>query len=297
MEKTYENIRNILVLKWRTEEGKFITIFVLLMTIGIIFLLITFCIYKLSESSSFGDTISGILGTFINLGAALLIFISFRAQVKANIEISKQVNDERVAKLFDLFNKSELDKDLKKSYDRFVSDCNSLYINRILDYKLFDYYKNLLESIDDKKQYYEDARIIYKAANDAANYKEDTFQKHFLNTMHIDLKPFFWSNGEAKEEAINSVPIIKIDSLAIQIPKTLFNIQQAKGKNISITKLEILRDNRVSKSIYLSKIVNDVCDTIEIKFGRIKPSSYVLKWHIEYNGNMFYYISDKYQIN
>jgi len=290
------------LIKLKSEQNIFIIIFSVLFLTGTTLLIITFYIYELNDSSALGDTIGGIVGTFINLGAALLIFITFRAQVKANTEISKQVNDDRVTKLFDLFTKSEFYRSIKGKYELLINDCNDAFKSNNLNSELFGHYTDIGYSINNEtlKADYEYVNAIYNAAIDAANFKEEPFQKHLLETMYSNLKPYLWSIDKANEEVIDRLPIIKIESSKSQISKTseTFTIKQTKCKVVKLLKLELLKGVKVLKTIDLkNKVIERTKDNIEIKFGKIKSDTYNLKWHIEFNGLIYNYLSDEYQIN
>jgi hypothetical protein len=54
-------------------------------------------VWDFSETGQIGDTIGGIMGPFINLFAAVLVFISFKEQVKANHIQSKALQEEKTS--------------------------------------------------------------------------------------------------------------------------------------------------------------------------------------------------------
>jgi len=69
---------------------------------------------KFDQSSGvIGDTIGGITAPFINLLAAFLVFISFRAQIKANEQLNKENKLNYLSNFFKIV-ESEIKENLKK---------------------------------------------------------------------------------------------------------------------------------------------------------------------------------------
>lgn len=115
------------------------------------------------KSAHIGDTIGGITAPFVNLLAALLVWISFKEQVKANKLLSKETS-------YNFLN--TLIKNFKNSYEDFNQQ-NDTRISLVRDFNLDDYPIDILISgtryfphyTNEDSTLYEIKRIYYNYHN------------------------------------------------------------------------------------------------------------------------------------
>jgi hypothetical protein len=104
----------------------------LIITISLLILTLPYFFTQLYTGISFndaggiGDTIGGITAPFINIGAAILVYLSFKKQIKANQILSKETNYNFMNNLFDkgdaiaqISLESNVLKDLARDYHQF----------------------------------------------------------------------------------------------------------------------------------------------------------------------------------
>lgn len=269
--------------------------FIIVILIGFVALSVIFLTSKLNYSSFIGDTVAGILGTCISFGAAILVYISFSAQVKANQEISKQINDERISKMYDLFNNTYRFDTVKSNFSVFEKTCVLIERTKSFDNQLYSDYNNLFESIKDIPEY-ENLSIIYDTALKASKFKDEDFHKLLLDTMRSKIKPYMWFTQTI---TITDVPIIKIGIVNNKIINNAkFSTKKACKETVILRTLRIIFDAKVKKQINLNKEVVAENESFEVRFGKIQPNEYKLQWEIEYqNTNYVYKDNETYLIN
>ena len=73
-----------------------------------------------TDLNEFGDYFGGVVGTYISLLAAVLVYITFREQVTANKNFSKQINEERFFNLYNLINSYRNQKEIRDTYSEIL---------------------------------------------------------------------------------------------------------------------------------------------------------------------------------
>lgn len=121
-----------------------------------------------SNTGEIGDTIGGIMGPFVAIAAAILTFLAFWVQFKANEQQRKDIAKERFeSKFYELLhlhkeNLLELESDEKKGRQVMIQFCNYVSILYSLidgfffryyasDIKVLDNYKNIVEKYKDER--------------------------------------------------------------------------------------------------------------------------------------------------
>jgi len=266
----------------------------------------TFLIFFFKNNTGeIGDTIAGILGTSISFIAAILVYTSFNAQIEANKQISKQLYDDRIYRLFEFHNKSLKDgiKELLLKFEEFEKYCNHLYNKEQLGYKLYDDYEQIVREIEDNIKDFKKLDAIYNTANDNVDGIQESFQALFTDIMHENLKPYLWYIKEYKPEILNKLPIIKIQPVYnyISYEQKLISVTFINTHEFRLTKLTVKGTNDIEHQFTINIIVENpyLLDLMEfINLQNIQPNDYYLSWEISYLNKTFTYIDNEtYSIN
>lgn len=148
----------------------YLAVFLLIITIICCFpYLFTECeLLDFRETGQIGDTIGGIMGPFVAIAAAILTFLAFWVQFKANEQQRKDIAKERFeSKFYELLhlhreNLRELESDGRKGRQVIAQFCNYVSILYSLingfflryyktDTNVLDSYKNIVESYDNER--------------------------------------------------------------------------------------------------------------------------------------------------
>ena len=143
--------------------------------------------YDLTDTGQIGDTIGGITAPFINLLGAVLVFISFLEQNKANKILSQQ-------NTFSLFH--ELYKDLKNDFNNLCFSSSTLKNGKeYYGKRAFSLFTNTLEARIDNKSFPKNSffdEILFLMGNitifintiETSNI-DDTQKKYILKLLHF----------------------------------------------------------------------------------------------------------------
>jgi hypothetical protein len=295
MEKIVKYLRS------NTEGTRVVVVILAILIFGLIFLfLLSWGFnYRFEKTAPIGDTVAGILGTCINAGAALLVYISFMEQVKANREISKQLKDERLFKLFEMYKPSDEIKNISLEFSNYKTDCLTIKKNPELDNSHYANYENLTTKISENKDEFEDLYKVYTTAERYLSETEDNFHSLLIQDRLKLLQPYIWiirlPSSKADElkdmQLIDEIPILKIQFLDPLTTNTLLTFNKYNSELVKITKL-ILTDsngNEIFFSIDLELIGPSKQEFVHNLFdlGEDESINYNVKWEIKYKDKIF----------
>lgn len=145
--------------------------FIIILLLPILLTKLPFCIFDFSNTGEVGDTIGGIMGPFVAIAAAILTFLAFWVQFKANEQQRKDIAKERFeSKLYELLhlhreNLHELESDGKKGRQVIAQFCNYISILYSLIYGFFPKYYasdiNVLNIYKKVVEKYNDERYLF----------------------------------------------------------------------------------------------------------------------------------------
>lgn len=142
--------------------------FLIILFLPVLLTKFPFCISDFNNTGPIGDTIGGIMGPFVAIAAAILTFLAFWVQFKANEQQRKDIAKERFeSKFYELLhlhreNLLELESDGMKGRQVITQFCNyvsilySLIDGFLLKYYATDtdvlnIYKNIVKNYKDKR--------------------------------------------------------------------------------------------------------------------------------------------------
>ena len=311
-------------LKKNNSDKIAITIFIIVAVIGLLILIFFYWIYDINKTAPIGNAIAGIFGTSISIGAALLVYYSFIEQVRANRELSKQLDDNRLLELYKLFKPTEEIISIKQNFVFFTNQFNAFKQKKKINWKLYEDYEFMEQNVQDNINIYEDLVTIYNTAkkllpvNTQFQNNQFEFQNIYISRMYNIIVPYlFYLNINNKEDEVYKltgdffiegtkkliIPLIKIAFANNQISNdSLLNIEKKGEDSFTISKvlLNSLNDIRsynfdlnITEENYKQRIVAD-----NIFINQIPSDNYYLSWEIKFNNSTYTYIDeDEYLIN
>ena len=152
--------------------------FLIILFLPVLLTKFPFCISDFSNTGPIGDTIGGIMGPFVAIAAAILTFLAFWVQFKANEQQRKDIAKERFeSNFYELLhlhkeNLLELESDGRKGRQVMILFCNYVSILYSLingfffryyasDIKVLNSYKNIVGKYKDERYLFIDIYIIF----------------------------------------------------------------------------------------------------------------------------------------
>lgn len=102
--------------------------FLIILFLPILLTKFPFCISDFSNTGPIGDTIGGIMGPFVAIAAAILTFLAFWVQFKANEQQRKDIALERFES--NLFQLIQIQEDITNNL-QFLAYANSNFLNKV----------------------------------------------------------------------------------------------------------------------------------------------------------------------
>ncbi|MFZ1560582.1 MAG: hypothetical protein WAT37_11695 [Saprospiraceae bacterium] len=296
---------------FKKENNKIAFIVFVILLIGSISLFTIFYIkmYSVSEAGQIGDTVAGILGTCVNLGAALLVYVSFREQVKANKDIAKQLKDERLFRLMELSKPSAQVSAITDDYFNYRKECLAINTFGNLKLKNYESFDDIKLKIVDNETEFENLYDIFLTAKRAITDDLDDVQLKIIQNFERIVSPYIWyvdifnkknQSYFSDEFKVPEIPIIKIQYLGDFLNKmTLINFSKQNSNKIIIKELIIIDENNTTSSFQLDKEMDYPQKSVKaeeiIDFNNIEIGRYSIIWKIEYNNKLYSY-KDEYII-
>ncbi len=288
-----------------------------------------FIFYKDIHPNELGDTIGGISGVIINLIAAILVYKSFDAQIKANAMLQEQLKDERYFKLIESLREYKKDdvrtKAIENSYDcvqELIKSSDDLYNNRnkpindiiLANNNLNDKFKEHEDIINNLISLVIDIRLIIIPKT---NTKEKNLFNSILDSMltHKEQRVLDYFNERFLQEKLNNYEAKDSNrSLFLNIedvPRVFIDVAKDVDSDVnefldnkfiiksSYNPIEIvdvsIEHNRWKMNLPLG-ILKDKKD-VEIDFNKIFDNNNKLNkqkdmktiWSIRYKNNQFNY--------
>ena len=145
--------------------------FIIILLLPILLTKLPFCVFDFSNTGEVGDTIGGIIGPFVAIAAAILTFLAFWIQFKANEQQRNDIAKERFeSKFYELLhlhreNLLELESDGRKGRKAIVQFCNYVFIlYSLIDGFFLKYYAsdiNVLNIYNNIVKKYKDKRYLF----------------------------------------------------------------------------------------------------------------------------------------
>lgn len=296
----FKKILHSLMTFCKQEEGKIMYFICLLILLAIIIPIFIFKIYLLNEASALGDAIGGVLGTIISIIAALLVYITFKSQVKANEEITKQLSDERIFNIYNIFNKEQSDsiyKNINEKYQQCIITKNYSIKKEIIDETLFDSLTNLKKEIDDNKMIFENSKVLFNSFKKISNIK-DEYHEIFYKKMEESLNVYF--DYLKNFNHFSEIPIIKITNLKKVLEKNAtFQISNFHKNIFKIKSISIIDENEENlKEIESEFEISEEVDIYVLDISELRNISIKIDWKIEYSNKLYIYNNkETYKIN
>jgi hypothetical protein len=183
--------------------------------------------YDLTDTGQIGDTIGGITAPFINLLGAILVFVSFLEQNKANKLLSEQ-------NTFVLFH--ELYKDLKSDFNNLCFSSSAIKNGKeYYGKKAFSLFTNTLEKRIDSQSFPKNSffdEVVFLIGNitifintiETSNI-DDTQKKYILKLLH------FLYLTKIRKHLLSILELIKDKELHKDFYDTLFGAEKIIESN------------------------------------------------------------------
>lgn len=208
--------------------------FIIILLLPILLTKLPFCVFDFSNTGEVGDTIGGIMGPFVAIAAAILTFLAFWVQFKANEQQRNDIAKERFeSKFYELLhlhreNLLELESDGRKGRQVMPLFCNYISIlYSLIDVFFLRYYAsdiNVLNIYNNVAEKYKDERYLFlDIAYNLFFYGKKIVNKLEGNELYLYQKILDMINKVCVFENMKEKDILYLLDNITSAPNTYFN--------------------------------------------------------------------------